>query len=580
MELQPQENLTYYVLIFLLLQTFTGFFVYFFLKYCCCCGKKVGSSSTIYKYTPFLMFSIEASILLLYIFLCYLGELSFDIYITWYLSIYVFALPLFMHLGGKFCKKIPTIFLGRRVCCRRIPKINLKEILLHVDRFIPIRQEIANLQNICMRKGGEVIRYALERKFHEAHPVEVLFAGSTFENFGLPISSAWIKDFDTIPRGYPLLTDFDLMLFFDNVLASEDKSDGSAHFHIQNSTEQGFVTLHVTEYGLRHLSSRIDALFVSTGSNHDLSRVISAKNVSKMLYSVIANTKLDSYQGGFEDIGDARGGLAKINIAKLNTSGPAVQLKVGTTKTQYWACCFLYENDGFLADFVFGIKTNWPSISDWKDRTDRFWPSPEDVMRIVQDGCHFVAKAQPEDSIGITWRYSFSKAEVELSKLVNPVVKKCYLALKMISKDHLQPIAPWLKSYHLKTILYHTLEKTPTDVWKMEEIETCFKLLFENFKTSLNNGICQHYWISNINLFDMNLVKKRYHYKTFSSVLDKISVNPVKFINIYEPKVSISLNYENQVARNNDQEHVEVMCGPENYPSFELIGVDDRVELL
>ena len=60
----------------------------------------------------------------------------------------------------------------------------------------------------------------------------------------------------------------------------------------------------------------------------------------------------------------------------------------------------------------------------------------------------------------LTWRYSFSLAERELSKEINEIARKCFLCLKIISADHLKPICKRLKSYHLKTILFRTLEVT------------------------------------------------------------------------------------------------------------------------
>lgn len=61
--------------------------------------------------------------------------------------------------------------------------------------------------------------------------------------------------------------------------------------------------------------------------------------------------------------------------------------------------------------------------------------------------------------------------EVELSKLVPDTARKCFLALKVILKDHLQPILPGLSSYHMKTIFYNTLEKKPESFWVDENID-------------------------------------------------------------------------------------------------------------
>ena len=229
------------------LRSCPGILSYLVVKLCCLsCNPKVERTSNIFKYAPPLLFGLQTVILVSYLLLCYSGIMAFNIIITIYLSLYILC-ALFT---WKWYKKIPVFCFGRRRCFAYTrSEESLKEILLRVDLFVPIRQEVASLQNICMRKGGEVVRYSLERKFNEIHPVNVLFTGSAFENFGLPTSSDWINDFDTIPHDYPLLTDFDLMMCIDNVIASEG-NDPSTHFHMQKSTEQGFVMLSVTEYGL------------------------------------------------------------------------------------------------------------------------------------------------------------------------------------------------------------------------------------------------------------------------------------------------------------------------------------------
>ena len=137
-----------------------GVLSYLVVKLCCLYSNpKVGRTSNIFKYASPLLFGLQTVILISYLLLCYTGELTIDILLTCYLSIYILC-ALFT---WKWYKKIPVFCLGRKRCCftNIRSKESLKEVLLRVDLFVPIPQEVANLQNICMRKGGEVICYSL-----------------------------------------------------------------------------------------------------------------------------------------------------------------------------------------------------------------------------------------------------------------------------------------------------------------------------------------------------------------------------------------------------------------------------------
>lgn len=134
------------------------------------------------------------------------------------------------------------------------------------------------------------------------------------------------------------------------------------------------------------------------------------------------------------------------------------------------------STNGFLADTVFSIFCpEWPEVSDWPTRTERNWPLASDMETITKNGCHLIPKSQPNDTKKITWRFSFSNAEVQLSKLINPVARKCFLGLKIIAKRYLQPMCKEFKSYHIKTILYYTLEKTPLSFWREEILNDAFR---------------------------------------------------------------------------------------------------------
>lgn len=152
-------------------------------------------------------------------------------------------------------------------------------------------------------------------------------------------------------------------------------------------------------------------------------------------------------------------------------------------------------------------------MSDWASRP-RYWPSVGEAHRIMSLGCHLVPKPTPSDNDKTSWRFSFSLAEVELSKLVPDTARKYFLALKIIFKDHLQPVVSKITSYHMKTIFFNTLEKLPVGFWMENNIEECFRTLLAELRDALLSINCSHYWFSYINLFqtgESRIKPKRLH---------------------------------------------------------------------
>ena len=182
----------------------------------------------------------------------------------------------------------------------------------------------------------------------------------------------------------------------------------------------------------------------------------------------------------------------------------------------------------FEADITFCIYCpEWPSLSDWSSR-QRYWPSLVDAQRIMSLGCHLVAKPAPYDKEKTSWRFSFSLAEVELSKLVPDTARKCFLAMKIVLKDHLQPVEPWIGSYHIKTVFLNTLEKLPVGFWVEESIEECFMTLLTELRYCLVDMKCPHHWFSFINLFEWSIPMSSL--EPLARKVERIICDPAPFI--------------------------------------------------
>ena len=168
----------------------------------------------------------------------------------------------------------------------------------------------------------------------------------------------------------------------------------------------------------------------------------------------------------------------------VESKGPALKIRVLAVFELHVKFCF--------------YCTEWPTNSDWPSRP-RYWPCIADAQRIMSLGCHVVAKSAPRDKENKSWRFSFSVAECEQSKLVPDTATKCFLALKIILRDHLQPVVSEIGSYHIKTIFLNTMEKLPVGFWADENIEKCFLTLLTELHIALGMMKCPHHWFSSIN---------------------------------------------------------------------------------
>ncbi|XP_033729854.1 uncharacterized protein LOC117319113 [Pecten maximus] len=189
---------------------------------------------------------------------------------------------------------------------------------------------------------------------------------------------------------------------------------------------------------------------------------------------------------------------------ELDTKGPAVKLTLSPIgQAWYWN-----ENQKFVifeADLVFGIHCHkkWPPCAQkWFSRP-RFWPTATDVKHLSESGYVLVAKSS-KTSQGqendLEWLVSFPHCETYLGCRIPQVARACYLALKIVLKDHLMYICEGLKTYQLKTVLFWELEKHPMEFWEIGNIEECFLCLFDSFKACIERRHCPSYWIENHNL--------------------------------------------------------------------------------
>ncbi|XP_060554354.1 protein mab-21-like isoform X2 [Ruditapes philippinarum] len=218
-------------------------------------------------------------------------------------------------------------------------------------------------------------------------------------------------------------------------------------------------------------------------------------------------------------------------VIEIEENGPAVKL-VTYPLGQAW-----YWNDdqkvvSFEGDIVFGIRYSevWPTCAAGWENRPRLWPSADIVKEIVKSGFILVPKPshnRTEKDDEIEWHISFPHCETYLSKKIPKVAKACYLALKLVLKNHLVYHCDNLKTYYLKTILLWELEKHPEEFWELENIVECFDCLLSRLISCVDTKKCPNYWIESLDLFEKI---DRQELGSLVNVLVKIRANPAPYI--------------------------------------------------
>ena len=159
----------------------------------------------------------------------------------------------------------------------------------------------------------------------------------------------------------------------------------------------------------------------------------------------------------------------------------------------------------------------WPTIAkEWVTRSrPSNWP-PADVIRaVVEEGCHVVPVSHvTSTTLGAEWRFSFSVAEITLSKHLSIIQKKCYLLLKRL---HLQQFKEprGIVSYHLKMVLFWAAEERDQELWTEQSMAHMLLFLLDKLLLFLIDKNLPSYFIPTNNLIDtipvdaLNTIKRK-----------------------------------------------------------------------
>ena len=418
-------------------------------------------------------------------------------------SIYTDVICLFLELFLIcFCYGLKSLTYRKFILKNNNNKAD--DLFTNIASMIPSVDEVVLLEEKALVYLKD-IKGALSIRFN--CPIRFMACGSLSERFGVPLVNDWISGIAGKFVRHALLSDQDFLIEPFGITASYSAQSHTIEIvQSESFIKEGYAKLRVSRCMSRRF--KLKEGFLSTNIIKHLVKKCISKHINE-----------------FPDM-DGRDPPCCYSIAFLflkqnvNIHGPAINVHISTFPDEHV----------YLADFTFAIPCiYWPPESEWPFRS-KMWPNQTVVTSIKDLGFHFVPVNQKNDKSKLTWRYSFSLAETELSKQVNEKARKCFLCLKIINVAHLKPICKRLNSYHLKTILFRTLEVTSGNMWSEENILNCLDYLLKALQDAFHQQKCIHFWISRINLFqDFN----NFRLSKLEVKVKEIRKNPVPFLYTY-----------------------------------------------
>ena len=207
------------------------------------------------------------------------------------------------------------------------------------------------------------------------------------------------------------------------------------------------------------------------------------------------------------------------NVCKVFSHGPALAVTAGKHVREFMTGYCHGVNLETIPDMdivtCMHCKVWPPQAADWPTRSRiHGWPEQTTIRLVVNNGFDVVQVAHPSCRQDIwmnnhQWRLSFSRAEVTLLNSWTPVQQIVYHMVRFVMKHEIlpksdaeNPEVPTLCNYHIKTLMLWEFEQTPQSWWSADfsVVKHCSRLLHQLLGCVAGKR-CQHYFISNCNLF-------------------------------------------------------------------------------
>ena len=109
------------------------------------------------------------------------------------------------------------------------------------------------------------------------------------------------------------------------------------------------------------------------------------------------------------------------------------------------------------------------------------------------------------------WRISFSVGEILLIYSFTQTQLLCYALMNILFRDVANRDSrckDLICSFYIKNIIFWVSEETSLSIWRPENLISCFMRCLRRLIYCLECGICLHYFIPKINMFENKIEEK------------------------------------------------------------------------
>jgi len=139
------------------------------------------------------------------------------------------------------------------------------------------------------------------------------------------------------------------------------------------------------------------------------------------------------------------------------------------------------------------------------------FPKPETLEYARKCPVFFIAQGHPHSDPNerkLQWRLSTTLTERALMFDFTEVQMLVYILLKMLKIEYIKPkLGDKCSTFHIKTAMMFTIEKHDAEIWCIENIVCCATHCIDTLIQWAHDGVCPHFTMSGVNLFDGKLSK-------------------------------------------------------------------------
>jgi len=160
------------------------------------------------------------------------------------------------------------------------------------------------------------------------------------------------------------------------------------------------------------------------------------------------------------------------------------------------------------------------------------FPKPETLDYARRCPVFFIPQGHPyshQNERELQWRLSTTLTERALMFDFTEVQLLVYILLKMLKNEYIKPeFGDNFSTFHVKTALMFTIEQLPPEIFQIENIILCATNCIKILIQWAHNGVCPHFTMDGVNLFDGKLSKE--DTKKLMALLTNINKDIMRYI--------------------------------------------------